>query len=237
MKTSFFNFAMAVLFSVICFPALAQDSSDTLRQYADGQNLYKIMEVSASADQDKITSQYGLLFGKYHPLYSKTGGDIKKLRNLIEAYKILSDSQKRDIYDQNGIEGLSFLKMIPPEDTLLVGPRYGDISLWSKFAKGIIQRHSSIMHNYFEEMKSDLVVRFTVTADRRIDNVEVLNESGSERYDKAILKGLKIMASRTKKIVPALDYSGNPVDSEVTVRFTKPIYQRIDSRRIIVIQR
>lgn len=64
-------------------------------------NYYDLLEVSPKASQAVIASAYRALCQRYHP--DKNGGDkaaSEKMSQINAAYAILSDTQKRKIYDQ-----------------------------------------------------------------------------------------------------------------------------------------
>ena len=63
------------------------------------KDYYKILEVSKDASQEDIKKAYYKLAHKYHP---DKGGDEKKMKEINEAYQILSDKQKRTQYDKFG---------------------------------------------------------------------------------------------------------------------------------------
>jgi molecular chaperone DnaJ len=68
---------------------------------------YEVLEIEKSADKSTIKKAYRKMAMKYHP--DKNPGDKKAEDNfkiVNEAYQILSDDQKRQIYDQYGKEGL-----------------------------------------------------------------------------------------------------------------------------------
>lgn len=69
---------------------------------------YKILGVEKGASEDQIKKAYRKLALKWHPdrnLDNKELAD-RKFKELSEAYEVLSDSNKRAIYDQYGEEGL-----------------------------------------------------------------------------------------------------------------------------------
>jgi len=57
---------------------------------------YSILGVSKSASQDDIKKAYRKLASKHHP---DRGGDTSKFQQIEEAYRTLSDDQKRAQYD------------------------------------------------------------------------------------------------------------------------------------------
>jgi DnaJ-class molecular chaperone len=71
-----------------------------------GKDFYKILGVAKSASDDDIKKAYRKLALKYHPDKNKAPGAEEKFKEVAEAYEILSDKKKRDIYDQYGEEGL-----------------------------------------------------------------------------------------------------------------------------------
>lgn len=71
-----------------------------------GKDYYKILGVGKSATEEEIKKAYRKLALKYHPDKSKEKGAEEKFKELAEAYEVLSDKRKREIYDQVGEEGL-----------------------------------------------------------------------------------------------------------------------------------
>ena len=68
---------------------------------------YEILEVSRTADKAEIKKAYRKMAKKYHP--DKNGGDKEAERMFKlcnEAYQVLSDDEKRAIYDRYGKAGL-----------------------------------------------------------------------------------------------------------------------------------
>ena len=69
---------------------------------------YDLLGVSRNASQDEIKKAYRKLAVKYHP--DKNPGDKsaeEKFKQINEAYSVLSDTQKRQNYDNFGKEGMN----------------------------------------------------------------------------------------------------------------------------------
>ncbi|KAJ2557332.1 DnaJ- protein scj1 [Coemansia sp. RSA 1933] len=74
---------------------------------AAGKDYYKILGVSRDASPQEIKRQYKTLSRKHHP--DKNPGDEEAHERFIElaqAYEVLSDDEKREIYNRYGEEGL-----------------------------------------------------------------------------------------------------------------------------------
>ena len=71
------------------------------------RDYYEILEVTRTASDGEIKKSYRQLALKYHP--DKNPGDHAAedlFKEASEAYEVLSDNQKRQIYDQFGHQGL-----------------------------------------------------------------------------------------------------------------------------------
>jgi DnaJ family protein B protein 4 len=71
------------------------------------KNYYDILGVSKNADDEEIKKAYRKQAMKWHPDRNQDK-DLanKKFKEVSEAYEVLSDKQKRQLYDQFGEEGL-----------------------------------------------------------------------------------------------------------------------------------
>ena len=66
-------------------------------------NLYSLLGVSKDCSADDLKKAYRKLAIKYHP---DKGGDENKFKEISEAYQVLSDNEKREMYNRVGDEGL-----------------------------------------------------------------------------------------------------------------------------------
>lgn len=71
-----------------------------------GKDYYRILEISKNATDDDIKKAYRKLALKYHPDKNKSPGAEERFKEVAEAYEVLSDKKKREVYDQYGEEGL-----------------------------------------------------------------------------------------------------------------------------------
>ena len=75
-------------------------SSDRKRDF------YDVLGVSRSADKAEIKKAYFALAKKYHPDSNPDKDDADKFKEATEAYEVLSDKEKRQLYDQFGHQGV-----------------------------------------------------------------------------------------------------------------------------------
>lgn len=73
------------------------------------RDYYEILGVSKDASPDEIKSAYRKLARQYHPDVSKEPKEVaeEKFKEISEAYEVLSDANKRSMYDQYGHAGVN----------------------------------------------------------------------------------------------------------------------------------
>lgn len=69
------------------------------------RDYYEVLGVSKTANDDEIKKAYRGLAKKYHPDVCKEPDAEAKFKEVQEAYEVLSDSTKRQQYDQFGHDG------------------------------------------------------------------------------------------------------------------------------------
>ena len=63
---------------------------------------YSVLGVSRDASDEDIKRAYRKLAMKYHPDVASEPGSTEKFKQIGEAYEVLSDPQKRSVYDRGG---------------------------------------------------------------------------------------------------------------------------------------
>lgn len=69
----------------------------------DNKKYYELLGVDKDATFDQIKKAYRKLAIKMHP---DKGGDPEKFKEITQAYEVLSDRDKRELYDQGGPEAV-----------------------------------------------------------------------------------------------------------------------------------
>src|SRR5260370_3457324 len=73
------------------------------------QDYYELLGVSRKASAKEIRTAFRKLARKYHPDLNRGDKSAEeKLKQLQEAYEVLSDSKKRQMYDQHGVYSDNF---------------------------------------------------------------------------------------------------------------------------------
>jgi DnaJ-class molecular chaperone len=87
-----------------------------------GKDFYAILGVSRTADAAELKKAYRKLAMKWHPDKNPDNVAVAqaKFQEVSEAYDVLSDPKKRDLFDKYGEDGLRFGGPPPPPDS---GPR------------------------------------------------------------------------------------------------------------------
>ncbi|XP_071360135.1 dnaJ homolog subfamily B member 1b [Trachinotus anak] len=71
-----------------------------------GKDYYDILGIKKGASEDDIKKAYRKQALRFHPDKNKSPGAEEKFKEIAEAYDVLSDPKKKDIYDRFGEEGL-----------------------------------------------------------------------------------------------------------------------------------
>lgn len=80
------------------------------------KDYYKTLGVSRDASAEEIRKNFRRLARKYHPDVSKVADAEEKMKEINEAYTVLSDPEKRAAYDQLGQDFQAGKEFRPPPD-------------------------------------------------------------------------------------------------------------------------
>ncbi|PKA62713.1 Chaperone protein dnaJ 1, mitochondrial [Apostasia shenzhenica] len=70
------------------------------------RDFYEVLNLTRNASIQEIKSSYRNLARKYHPDMNKGSGGEEKFKEISAAYEVLSDEEKRSLYDRYGEAGL-----------------------------------------------------------------------------------------------------------------------------------
>ena len=104
-RTSFLNLSLTTAF-ILEIVIISDIISEAIAKKKD---YYSLLGVSKNADETALKKAYRKLALKYHPDRNppeKKAEAEKKFREMSEAYHVLSDPEKRKVYDQYGEEGV-----------------------------------------------------------------------------------------------------------------------------------
>ncbi|MGI8424496.1 MAG: molecular chaperone DnaJ [Chloroflexota bacterium] len=125
---------------------------------ADKRDYYQVLGIARTAQPDEIKRAYRQLARKYHPDVNKEPDAESRFKELSEAYEVLSDERKRQMYDQFGHAG--------PRAGGAEGFPFGDIGdLFESFFGANVGRRGPARGN-------DLRVRLDVSFEEAVFGVE-----------------------------------------------------------------
>lgn len=78
-----------------------------------GKDYYAVLGIQKDASEEDIKKAYRKQALRYHPDKNKSPGAEDKFKEIAEAYDVLSDPKKKDIYDRFGEEG-KFRRSVSP---------------------------------------------------------------------------------------------------------------------------
>jgi len=70
------------------------------------RDYYEVLGISKDTQVNEIKSQYRKLALKFHPDRNKSSEAAEHFKEISEAYAVLSDTKKRQLYDQHGHAGV-----------------------------------------------------------------------------------------------------------------------------------
>lgn len=71
-----------------------------------GKDYYKILGIERNASSEDVKKGYRRMALRYHPDKNDHPQAEEQFKEVVAAFEVLSDKEKREIYDQFGEEGL-----------------------------------------------------------------------------------------------------------------------------------
>jgi molecular chaperone DnaJ len=93
---------------------------------ATQRDYYEVLGVSRNASQEELKSAFRSLARKYHPDVNKEPDAEEKFKEINEAYAVLSDDDKRRVYDQYGKDGLNGAGGVPDWSSMDFSDIFGE---------------------------------------------------------------------------------------------------------------
>ena len=130
------------------------------------RDFYEVLGVNKSASTDEIKSAYRKLAKKYHPDINKEPGAEEKFKEVQEAWDVLGDEKKRQMYDQFGMaafeQGASTGGAGNPFGAGFGSQGFGDINLGDIFSSFFGGGRSSRRANVGPQKGEDVLQRIRV---------------------------------------------------------------------------
>jgi len=83
------------------------------QQQQISMNFYKVLDLHETASIEEIKKSYRKMVLKYHPDLNKNPLAVRKLQDIIKAYKTLSDPEKRVEYDKTFLKNFKIYNSFP----------------------------------------------------------------------------------------------------------------------------
>lgn len=183
-------------------------------QYKD---YYQILDVSRDASLDDIKKAFRKLARKYHPDVSKEPNAEAKMKEINEAYAVLSDTEKRAAYDQLGHGYHSGEEFKPPPN-------------WDAGFEFSSQGFGGAEAADFSDFFASLFGRMRPGAGGGFYSQREFNARGDDHHAKVMLDLEDSFHGASRQIalrVPRMDAQGHVVlDSRVlNVKIPKGVYE------------
>lgn len=138
------------------------------------RDYYEILGVSKNASASELKKSFRQLALKYHPDKNPGNkGAEEKFKEAAEAYEILNDSDKRNLYDQFGHEGLKGRGFGGPRGFEDIFSNFGDI--FGEFFGGDQSRQRR-----GADLRSDIDITFEEAAFGAKKEIDVRKHAGCE---------------------------------------------------------
>ncbi len=163
-------------------------------------NYYQVLGISKKASINKIKSQFRKLALIYHPDKNGSSGN-EKFKEISEAYEILSDPKKREIYDKSmpkkaqKTPKTESAKQIWIRQLKTIGKEL--FKLLQSYSKSINERQSTVNYN---NSKKRRIFDYDDELDKNFDRLsEGLNKAVGANRDYSSLIGRNPKPKRKRK--------------------------------------
>ena len=138
------------------------------------RDYYEILGVSRNATSDEIKTSYRKLAMQFHPDRNPGNKEAEdKFKEVAEAYEVLSDQQKKQVYDQYGHSGLNSTGFHGFDNINDIFSHFGDIfgsfggggSIFDEFFGGSSSRQRKDRKHQGEDLKINLKLSLAEIAD------------------------------------------------------------------------
>ena len=198
-------------------PVLAQDyiAVEELMN-GDSRTLYEILGVKKKSDGSNLKSKYKRYLKKHHP--SKAEADpasLKELAKVSLAYHVLHNPSLREIYDNQGLDGLNEKIRVPN----LLPPLYDGDDFFYRYKLRNACNKNANRNIPLAEKKARhsgmAVLSYMLGTDNSVSDIKVEESSGYPVLDTIAVNSLIAVANKNAKhITPAYSLvSGNPSES------------------------
>ena len=181
------------------------------------KNYYDILGVTPDSDNDEVKSSYRKLARKYHPDVNRDFNSAEMFKDVLEAYKTLSDETKRKTYDMvNG-----FYK----------NPKYDYSRKYSSQDGDAQETKKDLKNDTFETSKNKENVKENKSASDIEENNEKFKHR-TEKFDDYSAKFFKnrinsilddIAKSHAEKKVNKEPKNGDDIRTEIKIPFSEAV--------------
>lgn len=184
---------------------------------ATKRDYYEILGVNRNATKDEIKSAFRKLAMKYHPDMTKGNKELEeKFKELAEAYEVLSDDEKRKMYDTYGHAGMDSRGFDPFSNFSNVDDIFSEFSdiFSSFFGSGFSSRGGrSSSHATRGRRGQDIVLELEITLKEAATGVEKLVEV-ARHSSCPNCHGSGVQPGFNKETCPACNGSGQQISRQ-----------------------